>query len=171
MGKRVYLSPSSQWENQYADGEHVEAAVCRSIARLVKAKLEKRGYEVMTPKKELTYQQRTLKSNAWEARLHIAIHTNAGGGKGSRVFYKGAGGDKKAAAVFARNMAALTGSKNKEPIESSNLYELNHVNSICVYVECEFHDSKKLAKWIVSHKEEIADTLAKSTCEYFGDEY
>lgn len=170
MGKRIYLSPSSQWTNQYADGEHVEAAVCRAIARRVKKKLEARGFEVLTPKKELTFAQRASKSNKWESRMHIAIHTNAGGGKGSRVYYKDAA-DKEAAKIFAKNMAVLTGSASKEPIANADLYELNHVNSICVYVECEFHDDKKLATWIVSHKNDIAVTLAKSVCEYYGEAY
>ena len=64
---KVYLSPSDQWSNIVAGGEHSEAFHCNKIAEYARAYLELNGYEVKigSSVKENTYKNRVKESNEW----------------------------------------------------------------------------------------------------------
>lgn len=164
---RIFLSPSDQWSNTVATKEHSEAYHCIKIAEYAKTYLELNGYDVLIgdTSKEKTYSKRVKKSNDYKADLHICIHTNAGGGEGTTVFcFKGKKGNKYVKSIY-NEVALLTPTKDRGIKEVSNLYEINHTKATCVYVECEFHDTKKLEQWIDMNLIKLGMAIAKGVCE------
>lgn len=73
---KVYLSPSDQWSNIVAGGEHSEAFHCIKIAEYARAYLELNGYEVKigSSVKENTYKDRVKESNEW-GQIYIFLFT------------------------------------------------------------------------------------------------
>ena len=87
MSKKVYISPSDQERNEYADGNTNEKEQCHAIcAALIKA-LVRCGMQAKI-NYTASMQERVKESNEWNADLHLPIHTNAYNGKvmGTRLF-------------------------------------------------------------------------------------
>ena len=87
MSKKVFLSPSNQYDNVYAYGNTTEGVQCGKIAEACKTALIRNGIEVMLMHDE-SMQEKCPRSNAFGADLHVPIHTNAANGKvsGTRMF-------------------------------------------------------------------------------------
>ena len=66
---KIYLSPSDQLSNPYADGGTNEAQQCRRIAAACRTALERCGFEVKTSfaDGENAMYDRVRESNAWGA--------------------------------------------------------------------------------------------------------
>lgn len=79
MSKKVFLSPSNQYDNRYAYGNTTEGVQCGKIAEACKAALQRSGIEVMLMHDE-SMQEKCQKSDAFGADIHVPIHTNAANG-------------------------------------------------------------------------------------------
>ena len=168
---KIYLSPSDQKENKYSYGNTNEAAVCEKIAKAAEKALKRNGYEVKRGSINDSYKERVAESNKWGADVHQPIHTNAGGGDGTLVMcYKGNTGNKYVKNVYSQ-VSALSPGKDDGIKVRSDLYEINATEALCVYLECEFHDDKDLAKWIIDHTTEIGEAIAKGYCKADGKTY
>lgn len=163
---KVYISPSDQWSNIVVDGQHSEAKHCTDIAIALENYLKQNGYDVKIGDntKENTYTNRALESNNWRADLHVCIHTNAGGGKGTLVLtYPYTINDKYVLNIY-REVANLTPTNDKGIIGSTDLYEINTTNCVCVYIEVDFHDDLEIEKWIDENINNIGKAIAKGIC-------
>lgn len=168
---KIYLSPSSQWENPYTGTHESEALVCGVIAEYTKVALERNGYEVKLGSNQATFQARVKESNQWGADVHHCIHTNAGGGQGTLVLcYPGCANDKYVKNVY-NAVAELTPTKDQGIRENGGLYEINESAGMCVYIEVDFHDNADIAKWLVRNIENIAEATAKGYCKADGKAY
>lgn len=165
---KIYLSPSSQFENKYSGVNTNEAETCRKIASYAKAALERNGYVVKQGANTTTFEMddRTAESNTWGADIHIAIHTNAGGGQGTEVFaYSGSMSDKYVKAIY--NEVAKTSVGSDRGIRNGdNLYEVVNTNAVCVYIECEFHDTN--GAWIVQNVKNLGEAITRGVCKAEG---
>ena len=110
-------------------------------------------------------------SNKFGADLHVPIHTNAFNGKvmGTRMFCYSAGGKGMAAckAIFSE-LAPISPGKSENIQVNDDLYEVRVPAAPTAYIECEFHDTKAGAKWIVENTEKIGEAIAKGICKYLG---
>lgn len=167
---KVYLSPSDQWSNIVAGGEHSEAFHCIKIAEYARDYLELNGYEVKigSSVKEHTYKNRVKESNEWGADLHIPIHTNAGGGHGTLVLCYPTRLNNRHVINIYKEVAKLTPTKDKGIQTTTNLYEINATNCVTAYLECEFHDNEDTEKWIDEHEKELGRAIAKGVCDADG---
>lgn len=86
-------------------------------------------------------QFRCSKANASGSELHVCIHFNKGGGKGTEV-YAVSEKAREYAAKICVEIAAL-GYENRGVKDGSHLYVVNATNMPCVLVECSFVDSKE----------------------------
>lgn len=161
---KIYISPSSQTANEYAWGNVSEEEICNRIGAVVAKALAKNGYEVKLAKRGMTYQQRVAESNAYGADIHVCIHTNAGGGDGTVMFAHPSSVNNKYVQNVYKMVAAISPGKDDGVRAMTNLYEINQTKATCVYVECEFHDNAKLAKWIVENVEALGEAIAKGFC-------
>lgn len=170
MSKKVFLSPSNQYDNHYAYGNTTEAVQCGKIAEACKAALIRNGIDVMLMHDE-SMQEKCQKSNAFGADLHVPIHTNAFNGSvsGTRMFYYADGGEghKACKAIFAR-LAPVTPGNSESIRADASLYEVRVPSAPTAYCECEFHDNANTAKWIVENTTLIGETIAHGICDYFG---
>lgn len=168
--KKVYLSPSDQWSNTVADKAHSEAYHCKQIAQAAEKYLKANGYTVKVGdnSKEGSYTQRVTDSNKWGADVHICIHTNAGGGKGTEVLcYPDNRKNKYVLGVYNR-VAKLTPTSDRGIKSNTGLYEIKHTSATCVYVECEFHDNKSTENWIDSNIDALGKAIAQGMCDADG---
>lgn len=173
MSKLIYLSPSDQDGNLYAAGNTNEAVQCRRIANACEAALKRCGFEVIN-NQTATMEGRVEESNAWGADLHIPIHTNAFNGQvsGTRIMaYNLSGEGYKASKSVFDVLAPLTPGTSENVSAYPGLYEIRNAYAPTVYVEAEFHDVPKIAKWIIDNVVLIGEAIAKGVCNYFGEKY
>lgn len=173
MSKKVFLSPSNQYNNVYAYGNTTEGVQCGKIAEACKAALERCGIEVMLMHDE-SMQEKCQKSNAFGANLHVPIHTNAFNHSvmGTRMFYYSVGGEgAKACKAIFDVLAPITPGTSESISANPGLYEVKVPAAPTAYIECEFHDTVEGAKFIVNNITLIGETIAKGICNYFGISY
>ena len=169
MAKKVFLSPSNQYDNVYAYGNTTEGVQCGKIADACKIALERSGVDVMLMHDE-DMQTKCAESNKFGADLHVPIHTNAFNGSvmGTRMFcYNTGKGMDACKAIFAR-VAPLSPGTSENIQVNQKLYEVRGPAAPTAYIECEFHDTVEGAKWIVENTVLIGETIARGICDYFG---
>lgn len=170
MAKKVYLSPSDQTKNTYAYGNTNEAVQCGRIAEATKKALERNGIQVKIGHM-ISMAEKCAQSDAFDADLHVPIHTNAYNGSvsGTRMFcYNTTGeGYKACKAIFAR-LAKLTPGKSENIKVYDELYEVRIPSAPTAYIEVDFHDVPSVAKWIIKNTTLIGETIAQGICDYFG---
>lgn len=174
MAKRIYLSPSSQTANTYAAGNTNEAAQCRKIALAAKAALERCGFEAKTNVTAgKSMYDRVRESNAWDADLHVPIHTNAFNKKlkGTRMFCSSLTGEggKACKAILATLAPIVDG--DSDNVQTADFYEITASNAPCAYVEAAFHDNAEQAAWIIAHVVDIGEAICKGICNHYGVKY
>ena len=173
MSKKVFLSPSNQYDNVYAYGNTTEGVQCGKIAEACKTALIRNGIDVMLMHDE-SMQEKCQKSNAFGADLHVPIHTNAANGKvsGTRMFcYSASGEGMKACKAIFNVLAPITPGTSENIKVNTSLYEIRVPNAPTAYIEVDFHDNPTAAKWIVENTTLIGETIAKGICNYFGITY
>lgn len=173
MSKRIYISPSSQSENLYAVGGTNEKEQCEKIARACVAFLQKHGFNVKTRYNSDMY-VRVAESNAFNADLHVAIHTNATAnhkvtGGTSVLLYSLSGERKKAGQAIFERLAPITPGDSAERLMAyPDFYEIKNTKAVAVYCECEFHDTKDGASFIINNTTAIGEAIAMGICDYYG---
>ena len=173
MSKKVFLSPSNQYDNVYAYGNTTEGVQCGKIAEACKTALIRNGIDVMLMHDE-SMQEKCQKSNEFGADLHVPIHTNACNGKvsGTRMFcYNSTGNGMKACKAIFDVLAPITPGTSENIKVDTSLYEIRVPNAPTAYIEADFHDNPTAAKWIVENTTLIGETIAKGICNYFGITY
>lgn len=172
MAKKIYLSPSNQDSNTYATGNTNEMIQCNKIAEAAKKYLEKHGFEVKKAAQGQNMWTSINESNAWGANLHVPIHTNAFNGSltgGTLIMlYSTSGENLKAGQAIFNRLAPITPGSDYYIRANTGLAELNSTKAIAVYVECEFHDTKDGANFIINNTDKIGEAIAHGICDYFG---
>ena len=169
---KIYLSPSKQTANLYAAGNTNEQTQCNLIAAAAEKALLRCGFEVKKAPEGQEIEESVRQSNAWGADLHLPIHTNAGGGRGCVVFISLRSDDRLAIALpIYEEIDAITLYRSVYGVREKQFYEIRNTNCVCVYCECEFHDSPLLAQWIVEHTDDIGEALCRGVCRAAGRKY
>ena len=165
MVTKIYLSPSSQSNNACSGGD-TEAKHCRAIAESAKKYLVKNGYSVKLASSSLDVSGRIKDSNNWGADVHIPIHTNAGGGDGTLVMcYTGCSSNKYVKGIY-NAVASVSSGKDDGVKVRTDLAEITGTKAMCVYVECEFHDTH--GEWIDQNTDALGKAIAKGICTAEG---
>ncbi len=174
MSKKIYISPSSQWENTYKTGNTNEAEQCRKIADYCGKALTRCGFSVkIGDNKKTDMYARVKESDNFKADIHLPIHTNAANGKttgGTQILLYSASGErlKIAKAVFNRLAKITPGTKAEKIYAQPDFYEINEPNATTIYCECEFHDTKEGSDFIIKNTKQIGEAIAKGLCDYYG---
>ena len=173
MAKRIYLSPSNQLSNSYATGNTNEMAQCNKIANATATALKRCGFEVKVGKSGDSMQNRCAESDSFKADIHMPIHTNAYNGQvtgGTRIFCLNSNG-RKACQAILNELGKISPGTSDSISYQTGLYEINVPKALTVYVECEFHDTKTGANWIINNTANIGEAICKGLCSYFGKKY
>ena len=173
MEKIIYLSPSDQNGNVYAYGNTNEMVQCCRIADACEVALKRCGFKVYNNQTD-TMEDRVAESNRVGADLHMPIHTNGFNGvvAGTRIMsYDLSGEGYKASVAVLNALAPVTPGTSENVSARPGLYEIRYANAPTVYVEAEFHDVPKIAKWIIENVVLIGESIAKGICDYFNVPY
>lgn len=173
MAYKIYLSPSNQSGNKYATGGTNEMAQCDKIAKAASIALTRCGFSVKVGNSGDTMANRCAESNAFNADIHMPIHTNACNGKvtgGTRIFCLNSNG-KKACNAVLKHLGAISPGTSDSVTYRTDLYEINVPKALTVYLEAEFHDTKTGSDWIRNNINAIGEAIAKGMCDYFAITY
>ena len=166
MNKKIYISPSNQENNIYAWGNTNEQKECYQIAVYCRRILEDYGFTVTLPPINSAIKNRVNESNSNNDDIYLCIHTNAYNGKvtgGTQILlHKNSGVNKDIAECIFKKLSPITIGKTSEKIYAEpKFYEIKKTEAICIYLECEYHDTKDGAKFIVENKEKNAEAKAQ----------
>ncbi|MDO5783513.1 MAG: N-acetylmuramoyl-L-alanine amidase [Eubacteriales bacterium] len=172
----VFLSPSTQEFNPFYDGNGNEEYYMNLIADAMVPYLEASGINVARNTTEDTAVTSAQKSNAANADLHLAIHSNAapenlaGQLRGTDVYYyTGSVEGERAAELFANNFSLISPTPQLvDIIPTTRLAELRRTAAPSILIEVAYHDNPDDANWIRGNIRDIARNLSVSTADFFG---
>lgn len=171
---KVFLSHSSQDANRGAVSGYIESVTNRKINDVTERELRRHGVEVMRNIPGDTFTQRTERSDAWGADLHVCSHTNAFNGRTKGVTYVGCY-DADDSGRKSTKYANICAAKCREAwparrvsVVSYGFYEVKETKAPCVYFEWAFHDNLEDCQWILAHIEEIGVVQAKGIMAALG---
>lgn len=170
---KIYISPSDQNANTYATGGTNEMEQCKKIAKACYDFLKAKGFDVKCTYKDGMY-ERVKESNAFNADIHLAIHTNATGkhnvtGGTQVLLWDIKGENKKAGQAILSRLAPITpGSSAERLVAMPEFYEIRAAKGMTIYCECEFHDTKEGSDFIIKNTAKIGEAIAKGICDYYG---
>ena len=167
---KVYLNPSVQTANLYVDNLGNEGKNMNDICEYMVDELQ--SAEFIDLKYNLNYlplAKSVQESNAFNADIHFALHSNAGGGKGSEIYTSS---DTRFAEYIYEKYSAIGDFDQRGVKNGSSLYEISHSTAKNrVLLELLFHDYHQEAKFIVDNKERIAHVLAQGIIAYIQEFY
>ncbi len=173
---KVYISPSTQERNQYING-NTEEYWMNKVADVVCDLLAKSGMTVYRNKPTMALEQVVADSNVKKPEVHVAIHSNAGGGRGCEVYawivkdakgnIKPTNGYKLAQAIYSE-VSKITPTSDRGVKSGEHLYEIKNTVAPAALIEVAFHDNPADAAWITSNIENIGKAIAQGVCNYFG---
>ncbi len=167
----IYLSPSTQEQNRGTGIYGTEETRMNQVADVTQKYLENRGVTVYRNRPDWTLYRVVADSNFKNPDVHLAIHSNADGGRarGCEVYAYAPGGEgeKLARAVYTE-FAPLTPTGDRGVKFNVNFYELSRTNAPAALVEIAFHDNPYDAAWIIENILPIGEAIGKGVLEYFG---
>ena len=171
---KIYISTSTQERNVGVAPFSTEEAEMNKIADILMPLLIKDGrYEVRRNLPSMDPYQCAKDSNDFGADIHIAIHSNAGGGEGTEVFaYAPNTNSERLARMLYGQIAPLSPGKDRGVKYNKRLIEVGDtVDATACLIELAFHDNEIDATWLAYNHEVIARALYKGVCDYYGYDY
>ena len=152
----VYLSPSTQEWNKYKNMTTEEETQMNLVCDQLIPLLDSRGITYHRNQRTLTYAEAIAESDAMKAKLHLAIHTDAGGGQGTTAFCYSPTNATAKGTIFANNIykyvAALSPGKDRGVKTGVGLLaEVYRTKAPACLIEIEFHDYAQGADWITKN--------------------
>ena len=175
MGKIWYLSPSNQPANIGAGNYGSEKEQMNLLTDAIIPHLDRAGISFHRADPDMSIQDRSAESNAMDSCFHLALHSNAGGNgtaRGPVAYYYSETGK-----VFAEKVVQALLALGPENNRSSNLqqnktlYELRKTNAPACLLEVDFHDNPSGAEYLISHRMQIAEAIAKVIIESEGKKF
>lgn len=168
--KKIYISPSLQEANVGIGDYGTEKYRMNQLADILEANLKlNNNYEVYRSGENFTLSEAIADSNRINPDIHIALHSNAGGGVGPEIFvYKqGIVAEKLANNIYEEIMKIYYGNIGRGVKYSTEIREVRETNSPAVLIEFAFHDNEKDATWIVNNMDIIALAIERGIDKYF----
>jgi N-acetylmuramoyl-L-alanine amidase len=171
---RIYISPSSQEQNIGTGSFGTEEEEMNKIADALMSLLAKDGrFEAKRNTPDMDVYQMAADSNQFNADIHVAIHSNAGGGAGTEVFAYGShtNSERLAQALYAQ-VAPLSPGSDRGVKYNPGLVEVgDRVAGTSALIELGFHDNAADAGWMVQGKTAIAAALYRGVCDFYSYAY
>jgi N-acetylmuramoyl-L-alanine amidase len=180
--KIVYLSGSTQDQNIGVASYGTEEKNMQELADLVAHYINKGEGDIGIYRNNasMTLQSTINDSNSKKPDIHVALHSNAGGGKGTECYYSNypvysANGFILASKVY-NAVAPLTVSSDRGVHADTVLYtkglaETRDTTAIACLIEIMFHDNSVDVIDYLSKRDSIAKAIAQSIYDYFGMAY
>lgn len=167
---KIYLSPSNQYANIGKGDYGTEKDRMVELALLIKDKLVKK-FEVKLANFDSNLSSRATESNNWGSDIYIALHSNAGGGKGCEIYAYSTQSKGNILAQKVYNQIANITPSSDRGIKYNELYETRVPIAPSILIEAIFHDSIDDVNWYLANIDNMATAIAKGIYEYFGITY
>lgn len=176
---KVYLSPALHATDNPTKcpmkcGENVH---CNQYMDIVERRLKALGFEVKRGDASLTgsaaVKARTNEANKWGADVYYIAHSNAGGGRYGKTFYRSTKGKACADILhkYRKALGAFNGSVHKVA-KNITFGEMKLTDMPTMYDELFFHDNAKDCAWFhAGGMEQIAEETVQALCEIGGVTY
>lgn len=172
---RVFLSPSTQEWNKYVTGGNEEQYM-NMLANLMEPYMLASGISFTRNDPARNVNGAIQDSNNGWYDVHLALHTNAGGGqyagvtRGIEIYYSPYSDySRRLATIIANNMETIYPIPSKvSTIPTTSLAEVTRTRAVAVLAELGYHDNYEDEAWIKNNLETIARTMVQSLCDYFG---
>ena len=172
MSKIWYLSPSNQGTNMGVGSYGSEKEQMNLLLDEIIPHLDRAGVSFHRADADMRLTDRVRESNGMKAVFHLALHSNAGGNGSARgpeaYYYSETGkalGEKLIAALLALGQENRRSSNVKQ---SKTLYELKATSAPACLLEVDFHDNPDSVRFLITHRSEIAEAIAKAIIEFDG---
>lgn len=172
---KVFLSPSTQEWNQYAtDGN--EELYMNLLADRLEPYLRSCGIRFVRNDPERNVQGAIADSNAGTYDVHLALHSNAapeslaGKLRGIDIYFAPSSqSSERLANIIANNLKSIYPLPDKvRAVPTYTLGEVLRTKAVAVLCEIGYHDNFADEAWLKSNLENIARSIARSLCDYFG---
>ncbi len=167
--KSMYLSPSLQKHNIGYGNYGTEELRMNQLCDVLQKKLSVYPINVYKNGRDMSMSTIVSDSNNNNVDLHLALHSNAGGGRGCEILVFS---EKSKAYSYAQKLykyiSLLTPSEDRGIKTRPDLYELKNTKSPAIIVEIAFHDNQEDAKFIMNSMEQIATALLSGILECFN---
>jgi N-acetylmuramoyl-L-alanine amidase len=164
---KIAVSPSEQSWNAYAGGSN-EKIEMDDLGHELAQMLGAAGHDVLLCTGN-SWQENVAQSNNFGAELHIELHSNAGGGRGTEIWYRtGSEGGRKLAQAIYNHLALATAAPDRGVKNSLAYGALNQTHCTAVIIETEFHDYYLGAEEIRTHHKEYAIEINDGILEIAG---
>jgi N-acetylmuramoyl-L-alanine amidase len=169
----VYLSGSTQEHNATVLPGKSEESIMQDFARAVALAIQRKTdqIDIYLNDPEWTLDQVIADSNSKHPDLHIALHSNAGGGTGTETWAWAPGTNSYAFAVLLQNkVVEALGLPNRGIKDGyvKGLAEVVQTNSTAVLIEVFFHDNESDIARFRERYAEVRDAIADAVIEWFG---
>lgn len=166
--KKVYLSPSTQERNIGVGDYGTEERRMNEIVDLMVPILQDHGilWFRNDPKKDHIAAKND--SNNLEVDIHVAIHSDAGGGRGCTAFTSGSSEGRILANYLYQEVSAISPSEDRGIKITKDFTEVVKTNAPACLIEISFHDNYDDARWIMENQNKIAYALCKGILKYFN---
>ncbi len=175
MGKIWYLSPSNQTANIGVNGYGSEKTQMNLLVDEITPHLDRAGVSFHVADCDLSLQKRVKESNAMDARFHLALHSNAGGGGVARgpvaYYYSDTGKAFGEMLVDALLGMGQENNRSENVKQEKSFYELRRTSAPACLLEVDFHDSPSGVQFLTARRSEIAERIAKVIIEADGKQY
>ena len=164
---KVFLSPSTQEANNGLNGYNEEIEM-NKITDLMIPLLDVNGIQWQRNDPKRSRFDAVAKSNYFKADVHLAIHSDAGGGKGTTAFTSGTANSRRLTTCIYTRVASLTPSADRGIKLSTDLTEIIKPKAYSCLIEIAFHDLLEDVNFIINNRYSIAKALVQGLCDYFG---
>ncbi len=171
----VFLSPSTQEWNPYANGGNEEFYM-NQIADRMEPYLRSSGISYRRNDPNRGAIGAIADSNAGKYDVHLALHSNAapeslsGRLRGIDIYYSpNSRFSEILADIIANNFKMIYPIPDKSVARpTTSLGEVTQTKAVAVLCEIGYHDNVQDAQWIKNNLNPIAVNLVMSLCDYFG---
>lgn len=172
---KVFLSPSTQEWNKYATKGNEEQYM-NLLADKMEPYMLSSGIEFTRNDPARNVTGAIDDSNAGAYDVHLALHTNAGGGqyagllRGIDIYYSPySEWSRQLATIIANNFEPVYPIPSKvNTMPTTSLAEVTRTRAVAVLAELGYHDNPEDEQWIRQNLDTIARTMVISLCDYFG---
>lgn len=174
---KIYLSPSTQGNNDYAVKGTNEKAQMEKIAKKVYYLLSKlSNVKPYLATLSMGIDERPMQAHKLDCDVYLAIHSNSGTGKSTGavgIYHPKSIPSQRLAnkLVYNLNLVCPIKSNRSENIMSgmnsfggygfAEIREPMKFDMIPVIIEINFHDNKSTAKYIIKNTDKIASAIVK----------
>lgn len=171
---KLYISPSSQFSNVGLAPFTNEGEMMNKVADQLVVLVGADGrFDYKRNSPSMGVYEMAAASNEYQPDIHVAIHSNAGGGEGTEVYAYGSGtNSERLATCLYEKIAPLSPGEDRGVKYNKGLVEIgDSVHATSALIELGFHDNQTDATWEAYNPDIIARGLYEGICDYFGIGY